>query len=436
MSQRRVLVVDDDRGMCEMLATGLAQRGMSVVWRVSADDALRALASEPFDAAVADMRMPGMDGLTLCRRVGVGWPDLPIILMTAFGTFEAAVDAMRAGAHDILAKPFELDELAALLAATHRHAPREATAIVGESPVMVRLRSVIRRVARTETTVLIAGDTGTGKELVARGIHDASARRDGPFVALNCAALPESLADSELFGHVKGAFTDAAAGHAGVFARASGGTLFLDEVSELSLRTQAKMLRALEQRVVRPLGSAGEIEFDARIVAATNRSLEDAVACGEFRQDLLFRLQVVQLEVPRLRERGEDVILLANHFLARDEPTAALAPDVVAAIRGYAWPGNVRELRNCIEHALAMRTRPIVTLGDLPDRIAAGQSVPRVEASELQPLRRVQHDHVIRVLEAVGGNRARAARILGIGRRTLYRILARARRASAAHGSV
>ncbi len=427
----RVLVVDDDQSMCEMLEAGLSRRGVSTLWRTSAEDALNAIDTGRLDAAVTDLRLSGMDGVALCRQLAVARPGLPVIIMTAFGSFEAAVAALRAGAYDVIAKPLDIDELSALLATAIDLTPTRprdepVRGLVGACGAMQRVGELVERVARTDTSVLVVGETGTGKELVARAIHDSSPRRAGPFVSVNCAALPEPLAESELFGHAKGAFTDASSEHVGLFARANGGTLFLDEVSELPLRLQSKILRALEERVIRPVGATTEQPLDIRIITASNRDLELAVEHGQFRPDLLFRLQVIEIDLPPLRERGDDVILLANHFLGSLSTSGShgFSPQVIAALRGYSWPGNVRELRNCIERATVVATRTELALHDLPQRIRDASGGPDVvRPTAPGPLHEVERQHIVNILREVHGNRALAARVLGIGRRTLYRKL-------------
>jgi DNA-binding NtrC family response regulator len=415
--------------MCEMLEAGLGRRGFTTLWRTSTEDALNAIDTDRLDAAITDLRLPGMDGVALCRQLAVARPGLPVILMTAFGSFDAAVAAFRAGAYDVIAKPLDIDELSAILATAIGSSPAPTPAepvrgLVGESAAMRRVSVLVEQVARTDSSVLLVGETGTGKELVARAIHDSSPRRAGPFVSVNCAALPEPLAESELFGHAKGAFTDASSDHVGLFARSNGGTLFLDEVSELPLRLQSKILRALEERVVLPVGATTEQPLDIRIITASNRDLELAVGQGQFRLDLLYRLQVIQIELPPLRERGDDVILLANHFLGSVSARRGLSPQAIAALRSYSWPGNVRELRNSIERATVVATHAELVLDDLPQRIRDASRGEGVERTPMPgSLHEVERQHIVNILREVHGNRALAARILGIGRKTLYRKL-------------
>jgi two-component system response regulator HydG len=367
--------------------------------------------------------------------------------MTAFGSLETAVGAIRVGAYDFITKPVELEPLRLALerAVRHRALTREVgrlrqtvrearhfEELVGTSPAMGQVYDLIERVADVDATVLITGESGTGKEMAARAIHRRSKRRAGPFVAINCAAVPEALIESELFGHEKGAFTDARTARAGLFADASGGTLFLDEIGELPVALQSKLLRALQERVVRPVGSTREVAFDARLLAATNRDLESAVEERRFRDDLYYRINVVNLAMPSLRARGGDVLLLAQHFLEHftrmfDKPVTGIAPAAAEKLFAYSWPGNVRELANCIERAVALTRFAELVVEDLPEKIRGyAKSHVVVSASdptELVPLEEVEKRYILHVLEAVGGNRGLAAQTLGLDRKTLYRKL-------------
>jgi two-component system response regulator HydG len=379
---------------------------------------------------------------------------VPVLVITAFGNLETAIAAMRAGAFDFLPKPFELEELDFRVARALEHAQlaeevkrlREERAepaafgeLVGESPAMRALRDVVARVARSDAPVLITGETGTGKELVARAIHAASARRGGPFVAVNCAAVPEALLESELFGHARGAFTDAREPRTGLFVHASGGTLLLDEVGDLPPSVQPKLLRALQEQRVRPLGASNEVPLDVRLVAATNRDLEAAVEHGRFREDLMFRIDVLRVELPPLRSRGGDVLLLAQRFVRAcaeraGKPVVGLSRGAAEKVLHYGWPGNVRELQNCIERAVALTRHEEILVEDLPERIRDYEPshvlVASEDPSELVPLDVVERRYIARVLEAVGGNKTLAARILGFDRKTLYRKLERPERSA------
>ncbi len=445
----RVLLVDDDLELLRFLEAELADRSYEVVAARSGDEALELAQRGSFDVALLDVRMPGPSGLDVCRALASSCPDLPVVLMTGFGDMDAAIAALRAGAYDFLTKPFETESLDVVLkrAAEQSARVREVdrlravtrggpgvAGILGASPPMARLSDVIERISGSDASVLIVGESGSGKELVARAIHSGSKRRRGPFVAINCAAMPGHLLESELFGHERGAFTDARAARVGLLRRAHGGTLFLDEIGDMSPTLQPKLLRALQEKVVRPVGSDHEVAFDIRVVAATHRDLQLAVREGEFRADLFFRLNVISIEVPPLRERGDDILLLARHFLhelaERDAKTIErFAPDVEELLRCYDWPGNVRELRNVIEGAVTMVRGPVVTMADLPSRLRDGGAseapAPETGAGELLPLSEVERRHVLSILDAVGGNKSEASRILGIDRKTLQARLQR-----------
>ena len=447
----RILIVDDDPDMCALLDARLSELGFRIVSRTSAAAALDAIEVGGFDAIVTDLNMQGMDGLELCERIVTGWPDIPVTVLTGYGSLETAVAAIRVGARDFLTKPPDIDALALTLerAVQHRQLRDEVKRlrqaveaaqgfgdILGASPPMRKLYDLLARVADSECSVLITGESGTGKELVTRALHRSSRRRAGPFVAINCAAVPEALLESELFGHVRGAFTDARASRAGLFQQANGGTLFLDEIGELPLSLQPKLLRALQERAARPVGGDAEAPCDVRLVAATNRDLEALVAKKSFRHDLYFRVNVVALEVPPLRTRGNDVLILAQHFLERYAAQArkgivGLSREAAERLLEYAWPGNVRELQNCMERAMALARYDQITVGDLPERIRGYRASPPAagadETVELSSLQEVEQRHISRVLEAVRGNRTVAARILGLDRKTLYRKLGRGR---------
>ncbi|MCC7537410.1 MAG: sigma-54-dependent Fis family transcriptional regulator [Deltaproteobacteria bacterium] len=381
-------------------------------------------------------------------------PSLPVVVVTAFGTLDRAIAAMRAGAHDFLNKPFDVEELAVRLehAIAHRGLREEVARLrselsrssrygelIGSSEPMRKLYDLLDRIRDSEASVLLTGETGTGKEVVARAIHERSRRVEGPFVAINCAAMPESLLESELFGHVKGAFTDARSARRGLFLQASGGTLFLDEIGELPQGLQAKLLRALQERRVRAVGSDVETPFDARLVAATHRDLDDALAEGTFREDLYYRIKVLEVPLPPLRARGNDVLTLADHFVRRFAAAAAKGVagiDAAAAARllVYTWPGNVRELANAMEAAVALTRADRITLDDLPEKIRRFERTHVVVESddpgELLPMEEVERRYIQRVLDAVGGNKTTAAQILRLDRKTLYNKLDRWSRTS------
>jgi two-component system response regulator HydG len=391
--------------------------------------------------------MPIMSGTELCRRITESVPDVPVVLVTAFGSIDSAVDAMRAGAYDFLTKPFDVDAVALVLrrAVEHRALKVEVDALrrvvdtsqrygqlLGTSHAMRQVYNLIERVATSDAAVLITGESGTGKEIVAREIHRRGKNSDGPFVALNCAAMPEALLESELFGYVRGAFTDARAPREGLLVAATGGTLLLDEIGDMPLGLQPKLLRALQERTVRPVGATHEVPFDARIIAATNRDLETAIEAERFREDLYYRINVIHVELPALRARGGDTLLLAQSFLGEialrnGKTTSGFSARAAERLLAYDWPGNVRELHNCIERAVALARGERVDLEDLPPRVCDFRSghvlVAGNDPSELAPLEEVERRYILRVVDACKGNKSRAARVLGIGRKTLYRRL-------------
>jgi two-component system response regulator HydG len=445
----KILIVDDDQAMCDLLQAGLAKRGFATAARTSGEEAFALLASEDFDAVLTDLNMRGWNGLDLCARIVANRPDIPVVVLTAFGSLDTAVAAIRVGAYDFITKPVEMDALRMTLERAVQHRAlrqevvrlRQAAAstarfdeIIGASPAMRRVYDLIEQVAETDASVLITGESGTGKEVVARALHRRSRRKDGPFVAINCAAMPEALLESELFGHARGAFTDARAARAGLFTQAGGGTLFLDEIGEMALGLQPKLLRALQERVVRPIGAEAEVSFDARLVCATNRDLETAVEDHRFREDLFYRINVIHVALPPLRARGGDLLLLAQHFLEHhaavfNKPVTGLSAAAAERLTSYAWPGNVRELQNCIERAVALARFQEITVEDLPEKIRSYARnhvlVASDDPSELVPLEEVERRYILRVLEATGGNRTIASQTLGLDRKTLYRKLKR-----------
>jgi two-component system response regulator HydG len=448
--ERRILIIDDDRSMCEVLEAELQTRGFTSAFATAPEDALRQLAEDDFGLVLTDINMHGMSGVDLCRQIVESREDLPVVVMTAYGSMEAAVAAIRAGAYDFVTKPFEMDDIALTLdrALKHRALREEVKRlrrvvvdqqkfddILGASSAMKRMYDLVARVSETETTLLITGESGTGKELVAKAIHQRSGRKEGPFVAINCAAMPESLLESELFGHTKGAFTDARTARPGLFIKASRGTLFLDEIGEMPAGMQAKLLRALQERTVRPVGGDQEQPFDARIIAATNRDLETEVEEKRFREDLFYRINVVRIHVPPLRSRGSDILLLAQHFLQRYQSgvqrVVGLKSAAADKLLSYPWPGNVRELQNCIERAVALAQYDHIGVDDLPERVrdfkTSRITIESSDPSELLPMEEVERRYILRVLEAVGGNKTLAAQVLGFDRRTLYRKLERCR---------
>jgi DNA-binding NtrC family response regulator len=446
---RRVLIIDDDPSMLEMLRAELEHRSYQVVTQTSPEAALRELADGDFGVVLSDLTMRGMSGVDLCREVVLLREDTPVIVMTAFASIETAIASIRAGAYDFVTKPLVPDDLVMTIerALHHRELREEVKRLrravselqpfdemIGESTAMRKMYQVIARVAESDATVLVSGESGTGKELVARALHKRSTRANGPFVAINCAAVPEPLLESELFGHVKGAFTDARAARSGLFSKASGGTLFLDELAEMPMGMQAKLLRALQERTARPVGGDSEVAFDARIVAATNRNLEQEVLQKRFREDLFYRINVVHIEVPPLRMRENDVLLLAQSFLQRAQVrdqgrVVGIKSAAAERLVGYPWPGNVRELQNCIQRAVALAQFDHVGVDDLPERIGQYKpsriAIDSTDASTFLSMEEVERRYIGQVLDALGGNKASAARALGMDRRTLYRKLER-----------
>jgi two-component system response regulator HydG len=409
-------------------------------------EALDRLRRDDCDLVITDVQMDGMTGIDLCKEIRLSHPEVLTIVVTGHGSLEVAIEAIRAGAYDFVLKPVSIDALAiAVTRALEYRALRGEVrrlrrrfesgpieGIVGDSPAIRELTSLIQQVADNDATVLITGESGTGKELVARAIHAQSPRKDAPFVAVNCAAMPASLLESELFGHVRGAFTDAKRSRPGLFVQAGSGTLFLDEIGEMPLEMQVKLLRVLQERKVRPVGGDEEVSFDARVVTATNRDLESEVEEKRFREDLFYRINVVAIPVPPLRARGGDVLVLAQYFLRKiasrtGKPVEGISAEAARKLADYDWPGNVRELENCMERAVALCRLSEITVDDLPDKVKDHQSSRMVIATdapeELITLEEMERRYVRQVLGAVGGNKTHAARVLGIDRRSLYRRL-------------
>jgi len=451
-----VLIVDDEVDTAELLSDGLRRKGFDTAVVTSGRACLEYLRSRPTDIVITDVQMPGMSGLELCEQLRMRHPDSLSIVLTGHGNLETAITAIRVGAYDFLMKPVKIDALAIAVqrAVEHLALKREVKRlraddtnisiphIIGTSSALRETAELIRRVAATDTTVLVTGESGTGKELVARAIHELSPRRDAPFVAVNCAAMPAPLLESELFGHVRGAFTDAKRSRAGLFIQAGSGTILLDEVGEMPLEMQVKLLRALQERHVRPVGGDEEVPFEARLIASTNRDLETEVEERRFREDLFYRINVVAIPVPPLRARTGDIVLLANHFVERAATRNAKAVRGISRgacelLMNYDWPGNVRELENCMERAVAICTGDEIRVEDLPQKIQEHVSSRIVlstdSPADLVTLEEMELRYVRQVLGAVGGNKTQAARLLGIDRRSLYRRLEEPRHVDSSH---
>jgi two-component system, NtrC family, response regulator HydG len=444
----RLLVVDDDPDVCELMRHVLSREGYEVTTETTALRALERIVAQTYELVVADISMPEMDGLTLCQKVSGIRPGLPIVLVTGHASMDVVTRALRVGVRDFLTKPLDM---AALLSAVARilgdatasegepetngtTSELKLASLLGDSQAMCQVRKMILDLAGSLTSVVIQGETGTGKEIIAQALHATSALSAGPFIALNCAAMPAGLLESELFGHAKGAFTDAKAARRGMLEQAEGGTLLLDEINELPLAMQPKLLRALQERTVRPLGTSREVAFNCRLIAAANQNLELEVKAKRFREDLYYRLDVVRIIVPPLRERGADILLLARHFLkrfsGRSRRVVSLSEAAAAKLLAYGWPGNVRELENCMERAVALARQNELLVADLPDKIQRCK-LPGAEAADGDSAESVgslfdaERSHVLRAVKQFGGNKTRAAALLGIDRRTLYRRLMR-----------
>ncbi len=437
----RLLIVDDDDQIRQTLVRRFQRQGMSVTEARSGEEALSLLPRQSFDVALLDLNLPGMSGVEFLEKLKAEQPEAEALLLTAHASIETAILAMKRGAYDYLAKPFHLPELEihiqkafekAQLARRHwqwtEHLRYESPRyrLIGSSSAMQRVVQMIERVAPTEATVLVRGSSGTGKELVARAIHHNSGRRDRPLVTINCAALQETLLESELFGHEKGAFTGAMLAKTGLFEVAEGGTLFIDEVAEMTPALQAKLLRVLEDGHYRRVGGTHEMQADVRIVAATNKPLEEEQKAGRFREDLYYRLNVVAIALPLLRERRQDIAELVEHFLTTRQLGPIkfrIEPEALNALTAYDWPGNVRELANVLERAQILAEEHVITLDDLPDAIVESSPAGPAAAGDPGHLREVERRHVAQMLQQERGNKVQAAKALGISRRALYRLI-------------
>ncbi|MDR3606892.1 MAG: sigma-54 dependent transcriptional regulator [Oligoflexia bacterium] len=451
MSQ--ILVVDDDDVTRKLIQEILVRQGYTVRLAASGEEAVEEYRREKFPVVVSDIRMVEMDGMAVLREVKKANVGTAVILMTGFGSMDGAIEAIQAGAFDYVSKPFKIDEFKAVVARAMKHwestkgASRLAPAsssnldvggkgLIGKSPKMVEVYKTVARAAMSASTVLVIGESGTGKELVARAIHDNSPRRNKRFVAVNCGALAENLLESELFGHVKGAFTGAVADKRGLFDEANGGTLFLDEIGDVSPSLQVKLLRVLQEGEFKPVGSNEVRKSDVRVIAATHRDLEALVKGGKFREDLFYRLKVISIEIPPLRDRPEDLADLIHHFVvkyaARNKKSVShVSDEAMELLRKYAWPGNVRELEHAIERAVAMTNTSVLFPEDFPSEIAAAEAQPPAASTALgsvaasdagtSSLEEMEKIHILKVLQDVNYNKSKASEVLGIDRATLYR---------------
>ena len=445
MESAKILVVDDDPDILAVLDELLTKEGHQVTTCAAGAAAIAAGRAEPFDVIVTDIRLPDVDGLTVLRTFQEISPDAAVIVTTAFGTVETAIHAIKAGAYDYIPKPFKLDEVRIVvgralerkrLLGENLRYRRELRGkyrlenVVGASGPMLEIFKTVARVAPTRSTVLIEGESGTGKELIARTIHYNSDRAQDAFVTVDCGALPETLLESELFGHERGAFTGATALKRGLFEVARGGTCFLDEIGDMSSAVQSRLLRVLQEHEIKRVGGTEPIKVDVRVIAATNKHLETLVKAHTFREDLFYRLSVVTITLPPLRERPDDIPLLAEFFLRKfsheaERRVERIAPDAMALLTGYSWPGNVREIEHIIERAVVLTQNPTLLPQDLPPELQAAPGGKPATDAQVLPLREIERRHLLFALDRAKGNRKRAAEWLGVTRRTLYRMAAR-----------
>jgi DNA-binding NtrC family response regulator len=441
----KILVIDDDVEMCGLLSDVLKGEGWSVMAISDSLEASKILRKEEFDVIITDLKMKGLKGLDLLEEAKKLASLTPVIIITAFGTIESAIKAMKMGAYDYVTKPFRTDEIVLTVkkALENRLLKKEVVRLkkevetryhfhrlTGKSPSMQKIYDLIERISGSSNNVLITGESGTGKELVAKAIHYSGSRKGGPFIAVNCAAIPETLLESELFGYKRGAFTDAKTDKKGLLFEATAGTIFLDEITEMPVVLQAKLLRVIEEREVRPLGDTHAHPIDVRIVSSSNRDMKDVIHQGRFREDLYYRLKVIDIELPPLRERREDIPLLVEHFVQRfgQEPkkrVSRVSEEVLKVLINYAWPGNVRELENVIQRAITLCQHDVILPEDLPASILQEPKESLLDKGirENYTMDRLEKEYVRRVLIEVGGNKSKAAQILGFDRKTLYRKL-------------
>src|SRR4030066_1890502 len=441
----RVLVVDDDQEMCGLLSDVLKGEGFSAITTHDSLEASKILKKEEFDIIITDLKMKGLKGLDLLEETKRGPPLTPVIIITAFGTIESAIQAMKMGAYDYITKPFRMDELILTVkkALENRLLKREVVRLkkevetryhfhqlIGRSNSMQKIYALVERISDSSSNVFITGESGTGKELVARAIHYNGVRKDGPFIAVNCAAIPETLLESELFGYKKGAFTDAKTDKKGLIFEANEGTLFLDEITEMPPMLQAKFFRVIEGREVRPLGDTNSYPIDVRIISTSNRDIASLIQQGRFREDLYYRLKVIDIEMPPLRERREDIPILIQHFIHKfskelKKAVSSVSEDALNILLNYFWPGNVRELENIIQRAVTLSQHEVILPDDLPASIIQKTDEKLFEKAmeEKFSLDQLEKEYVKRVLIETGGNKSKAAERLGLDRKTLYRKL-------------
>jgi len=441
----KILVVDDDLEMCGLISDVLKGEEFSVINTNNSLEASKILKKEEFDVLITDLKMKGLKGLDLLEETKQVSPLTPVIIITAFGTIESAIQAIKMGAYDYITKPFQMDELVLTVkkALENRLLKKEVARLkkevesryqfhhlIGKSPSMQKIYDLIERISNTSSNVLITGESGTGKELVAKAIHYNGTRKEGPFIAINCAAIPETLLESELFGYKKGAFTDAKSDKKGLIFEANEGTLFLDEITEMPPTLQAKLLRVIEEKEVRPLGDTNSYPIDVRIISTSNRDIKSLIQQGHFREDLYYRLKVIDIELPPLRGRREDISLLAQHFINKfsnelKKNISGVSDDALKFLLNYSWPGNVRELENVIQRAITLTRHEIILPEDLPASMVQEKDENLIEKGlrEKYTVNQLEKEYIKKVLLEVGGNKSKAAEILGFDRKTLYRKL-------------
>ncbi len=443
----RILVVDDEQSMCDFMEIMLKKEGYEVATSVSGHEAVQMASSDNYDLIIADLMMPEMSGLELLKKVKSARPEQDFLVMTAFASVDTAIEAMKEGALDYISKPFKVDEIRLVIekSVKNHNLKKENKELkekiqkdtsfdnfVGQSEEVSKLKKLAQKVSATDSTVLIRGESGTGKDLIAKAIHSSSERSTGPFITINCAALPETLLESELFGYKKGAFTGAIKDKDGLFKVADGGTFFLDEIGNTSPAIQVKLLRVLEDKIITPVGDTRPVEVDVRLIAATNADLEEDVKGGRFREDLFYRLNVIPIQIPPLRERTEDIPILANHFISAfcqrsNLDLKILTPEALEVLRKYNWPGNVRELENCIERAVLLSRAGNIDVPDFPSKITEEntKSIISEDKPENPTLESIEKAYIYYIMNQTKGKKTKAAKLLGIDNSTLYRKLQR-----------